>query len=146
MSLVANALRCVRPVHYSTKRMTIDVSLPETKAVDSVCPYCGVGCAITYHVKDNKIVQVSGRESPVNHGRLCVKGRYGFDYALHPQRLTVPLIRRPECYPRGPLSQDVRGEDGQWKRKPGGIVDYTEVLPAFREATWEEALHLSPAS
>src|SRR5262249_13048859 len=108
----------------------------------SVCPYCGVGCAITYHVNDNKIVQVNGRESPVNHGRLCVKGRYGFDYALHPQRLTVPLIRRPEAYPKGPLSEDVRGEDGQWQRKPGGIVDYAEVLPAFREATWEEALDL----
>lgn len=124
------------------KALTVNVALPETKAVKSVCPYCGVGCAITYHVKDNKIIQVSGRESPVNHGRLCVKGRYGFDYALHPQRLTVPLIRRPEFYPRGPLSDDVRGEDGQWKRKPGGIVDYAEVMPAFREATWEEALTL----
>jgi formate dehydrogenase major subunit len=124
------------------KPLTVDVSLSETKTVDSVCPYCGVGCAIRYHVKDNTIVQVSGRESPVNHGRLCVKGRYGFDYALHPQRLTVPLIRRAEYYPRGPLSQDVRGEDGQWKRKPGGIVDYAEVLPAFREATWDEALAL----
>ncbi|MGH8009664.1 MAG: molybdopterin oxidoreductase family protein, partial [Candidatus Binatia bacterium] len=119
--------------------------MPKTKAVDSVCPYCGVGCAITYHVKDNAIVQVSGRESPVNHGRLCVKGRYGFDYALHPQRLTVPLIRRAEFYPKGPLSQDVRGEDGQWQRKPGGIVDYAEVLPAFREATWDEALDLVAA-
>ncbi len=124
------------------KALTIDVPLSETKAVDSVCPYCGVGCAITYHVKDDKIVQVSGRESPVNHGRLCVKGRYGFDYALHPQRLTVPLIRRPEFYPKGPLSQDVRGDDGQWQRKPGGIVDYAEVLPAFHEATWDEALAL----
>ena len=100
MSRVANALRCVRLGRYLTKPLTINVSLPETKAVESVCPYCGVGCAITYHVKDNKIVQVSGRESPVNHGRLCVKGRYGFDYAFHPQRLTVPLIRRPEFYPR----------------------------------------------
>ncbi len=124
------------------KPLTVDVALSETKAVDSVCPYCGVGCAITYHVKDNKIVQVSGRESPVNHGRLCVKGRYGFDYALHPQRLTVPLIRRPQFYPKGPLSRDVRGEDGKWQRKPGGIVDYAEVMPAFREATWEEALDL----
>ena len=124
------------------KALTIDVPLSEAKTVDSVCPYCGVGCAITYHVKDNTIVQVSGRESPVNHGRLCVKGRYGFDYALHPQRLTVPLIRRPAFYPKGPLSQDVRGEDGQWQRKPGGIVDYAEVLPAFRQATWDEALDL----
>jgi formate dehydrogenase major subunit len=140
------------------KALTIDVSLSETKAVDSVCPYCGVGCAITYHVKDNTIVQVSGRESPVNHGRLCVKGRYGFDYALHPQRLTVPLIRRPEFYPKGPLSQDVRGQDGEERqkakgkkqkeageRRPGGIVDYAEVMPAFREATWDEALDLVAA-
>ncbi|MBI4562506.1 MAG: formate dehydrogenase subunit alpha, partial [Candidatus Rokubacteria bacterium] len=74
-----------------------------------------------------------------NQGRLCVKGRYGFDYALHPQRLTVPLVRRPEFYPKGPLSGDVRG-DG--RRKPGGLVDYAEVLPAFREATWDEALDL----
>ena len=124
------------------KPLTINVPLKETQAVDSVCPYCGVGCAITYHVKDNTIVQVSGRESPGNQGRLCVKGRYGFDYALHPQRLTMPLIRRAEFYPKGPLSQDVRGEDGKWKRKPGGIVDYAEVLPAFREATWDEALDL----
>ena len=64
------------------------------KQVDSVCPYCGVGCQLTYHVKDNKILCVEGRDGPANHGRLCVKGRYGFDYAHHPQRLTMPLIRR----------------------------------------------------
>ena len=64
------------------------------KQVDSVCPYCGVGCQLTYNVKDNKILYVEGRDGPANHGRLCVKGRYGFDYAHHPQRLTVPLIRR----------------------------------------------------
>ena len=114
----------------------------ELTAVDSVCPYCGVGCAITYHVDraQNAIVLADGRPSPGNQGRLCVKGRYGFDYALHPQRLTVPLIRRPECYPKGPLSSDVRG-DGK-RRKPGGLVDYAELLPAFREATWDEALDL----
>ena len=105
MSRAVNALRCVRLGPYLTKPLTVDVSLPETKAVKSVCPYCGVGCAITYHVKDNKIVQVSGRESPVNHGRLCVKGRYGFDYALHPQRLTVPLIRRPNSTQRAALTR-----------------------------------------
>jgi formate dehydrogenase major subunit len=89
----------------------------------------------------NAIVFAEGRESPGNHGRLCVKGRYGWDYVQHAQRLTVPLIRREDCYPKGPISQDVRGEhDGQ--RKPGGLVDYDEVLPAFREASWEEALDL----
>jgi len=82
----------------------------QTKLVDSVCPYCGVGCALTYHVKDNHILWAEGRDSPGNHGRLCVKGRYGWDYAHHGQRLTTPLIRRPESYPKGPLSQDVRGE------------------------------------
>jgi formate dehydrogenase major subunit len=115
----------------------------ELEAVDSVCPYCGVGCALTYHVdrKANEIVFAEGRESPGNQERLCVKGRYGWDYAQHPQRLRVPLIRRDERYPKGALSKDVRGEhDG--RRRAGGVVDYDEVLPAFREATWDEALDL----
>ncbi len=64
------------------------------KKVDSVCPFCGVGCLITYNVKDDKIVSVDGRDGPANHSRLCVKGRFGFDYAHSPQRLTKPLIRK----------------------------------------------------
>jgi formate dehydrogenase major subunit len=118
----------------------------ELEAVDSTCPYCGVGCALTYHVdRDaNRIVFAEGRESPGNHERLCVKGRYGWDYASHPQRLTVPLIRRDDAYPKGALSRDVRGEhDG--RRKPGGLVDYDEVLPSFREASWDEALDIVAA-
>ena len=72
-----------------------------------------------------------------------MKGRYGWDYASHPQRLTTPLIRRENAYPKGPLSTDVQGETTKEKnRRPGGIVDYDEVLPAFREASWEEALDL----
>jgi formate dehydrogenase major subunit len=112
-------------------------------AVDTVCPYCGVGCTLTYHVdrSANRIVFAEGRDSPGSQGRLCVKGRYGWDYAQHPQRLTRPLIRREGAYPKGPLSRDVRGEhDG--RRKPGGLVPYEEVLPAFREASWDEALDL----
>lgn len=58
------------------------------KTVDSVCPYCGVGCQLTYHIKDNHILQVSGRAGPSNQNRLCVKGRYGFDYVHHKQRLS----------------------------------------------------------
>ncbi|MDH3687020.1 MAG: molybdopterin-dependent oxidoreductase, partial [Myxococcales bacterium] len=124
----------------------IDVDLrprAELTPVDSVCPYCGVGCALTYHVdRDaNRIVFAEGRENSASEARLCVKGRYGWDYAKHPQRLTRPLIRRDDAYPKGALSKDVRGEhDG--RRKPGGIVPYEEVLPAFREATWDEALDL----
>ena len=115
----------------------------ELKSVDTVCPYCGVGCALTYHVDEerNAISFAEGREQPGSQKRLCVKGRYGWDYSSSPQRLTTPLIRRDESYPKGPLSDDVRGEsDG--RRKPGGLVDYEEVLPHFREASWEEALDL----
>ncbi|MGH8733955.1 MAG: 2Fe-2S iron-sulfur cluster-binding protein, partial [Burkholderiales bacterium] len=66
------------------------------RSVDSVCPYCGVGCQLTYHVAGEKIVRVEGRDGPANHERLCVKGRFGFDYVEHPHRLTTPLIRRQE--------------------------------------------------
>jgi formate dehydrogenase major subunit len=137
----------------------------ELDAVDTVCPYCGVGCALTYYVDRDRgaIAYAEGREQPGSHSRLCVKGRYGWDYAASPQRLTVPLIRREESYPKGALSSDVRGEmagaaddvgtmsgkgtadngRGKGKRKkPGGLVDYDEVLPHFREASWEEALDL----
>ena len=93
------------------------------RTVDSVCPYCGVGCQLTYHVTDNKIVHVEGRDGPANHGRLCVKGRYGFDYAHHRQRLTVPLMRKAGVPKRGDFSVD----PDNWR-------------DAFREATWEEAL------
>ncbi len=111
----------------------------ELTSTDSVCPYCGVGCAVTFHTREGRIVLAEGRESPVNQGRLCVKGRYGWDYSMHPQRLTKPLIRREESYAKGPLSSEVRESVS---RRAGGIVDYDEVLPAFREATWEEAFDL----
>ena len=65
----------------------VALTVPD-KQVESLCPYCGVGCQLTYNVKDNKILYVEGRDGPANHARLCVKGRYGFDYAHHPQRLT----------------------------------------------------------
>jgi formate dehydrogenase major subunit len=124
----------------------------ELDAVDTVCPYCGVGCALTYYVDRERgaISFAEGREQPGSHGRLCVKGRYGWDYAASAQRLTRPLIRREESYPKGALSADVRGDtdlqgegrSGKRRRKPGGLVDYDEVLPHFREATWDEALDL----
>jgi formate dehydrogenase major subunit len=116
----------------------------ELRQVDSVCPYCGVGCALTFHVDDERkaISFADGRDQPGNQGRLCVKGRYGWDYAASPQRLTTPLIRRESSYPKGALSHDVRGETDK-KRKPGGLVDYNEVLPHFREASWEEALDIA---
>ncbi len=117
------------------------------RSVESVCPYCGVGCAIRYFVDEahNRIRYADGRPSPVNHERLCVKGRFGFDYTTHPHRLTKPLIRKDSAYPKGPLSTEVRGEVGRRRRPPGGVVDYDEVLPHISEATGEEALDLAGA-
>ena len=100
------------------------------KKVDSVCPFCGVGCLVTYNVKDNKIVSVDGRDGPANHNRLCVKGRFGFDYAASPQRLTVPLIRKAGVAKDPALLQNLNRDTADW----------SEV---FREATWEEALSYS---
>ncbi len=94
--------------------------------VDSVCPYCGVGCQLTYHVKDDALVYVSGRDGPANQGRLCVKGRFGFDYVSHPQRLKTPLIRK----------------DGVAKSLHPD-VDPSNPSSHFREATWEEALEVA---
>jgi formate dehydrogenase major subunit len=93
------------------------------KQVDSVCPFCGVGCLVTYNVRDNAIVSVDGRDGPANRGRLCVKGRFGFDYASHPQRLTKPLIRKPGV-----------------PKDPGATPDPDGWGAVFREATWDEAL------
>ncbi|HEX4859175.1 MAG TPA: formate dehydrogenase subunit alpha [Usitatibacteraceae bacterium] len=96
------------------------------KTVDSVCPFCGVGCQLTYHVKDNRIIRVEGRDGPANKDRLCVKGRFGFDYAHHTQRLTKPLIRKPGV----PKTADFTIDPENWRE-------------VFREATWEEALDLA---
>ncbi|HEX7928207.1 MAG TPA: formate dehydrogenase subunit alpha [bacterium] len=120
----------------------------KNKEVESLCPYCGVGCAITYVVDEdkNKILYTKGRPGVPNDSRLCVKGRYGFDYAMHPQRLTVPLIRKADSYPKGalnPFTQSTTGDEKVVKRRRGGaLVDYDSILPHFREATWDEALNL----
>ncbi len=94
--------------------------------VDSVCPFCGVGCLLTYNVKDNHIVRVDGRDGPANHSRLCVKGRFGFDYAHNPERLTRPLIRKAGVAKTIDPSRQAS--------------DWPDV---FREATWEEALAIT---
>ncbi|MEP6971980.1 MAG: molybdopterin-dependent oxidoreductase, partial [Betaproteobacteria bacterium] len=96
------------------------------KKVDSVCPFCGVGCLLTYNVKDNRIVSVDGRDGPANHSRLCVKGRFGFDYAHHAQRLTKPLIRKPGV-----------------AKDPAAVPEPGNWQSVFREASWDEALALA---
>ncbi len=96
------------------------------REVQSVCPYCGVGCQITYKIRDDKIAYVEGAGGPANENRLCVKGRFGFDYVNSPERLTVPLIRK-EGLPKGPDPD----------------LDPTNPYTHFREASWEEALEFA---
>ncbi len=92
------------------------------KTVNSTCPYCGVGCLIKYHVKDNEILYTEGRDGDTNHFRLCVKGRFGFNYIHNPLRLTKPLIRR------------------EGVAKTTELLDPNDLDTVFREASWEEAL------
>tara|TARA_B100000902_G_scaffold45028_1_gene52653 strand:+ start:2772 stop:5552 length:2781 start_codon:yes stop_codon:yes gene_type:complete len=95
------------------------------KEIKSVCPFCGVGCQVSLKVKENKIKFVEGINGPANEGRLCVKGRFGFDYIHHKHRLTKPLVRRSDA------------------PKKGLNVDPSNWSEFFREATWDEALDLA---
>ena len=101
--------------------------LEPDRKVDSTCPYCGVGCLLTYNIKDEKIIYVEGRDGPANKSRLCVKGRYGFDYVHHEGRLTTPLIRKPG------LEKTINVES----------LSFKDIGKYYREATWEEALDLA---
>ena len=92
------------------------------RVVESACPYCGVGCLLSYHVKDDRIQFVEGRDGPSNQSRLCVKGRYGFDYVHNPDRLTTPLIRR------------------EGVAKTTALLHQEDLGRTFREASWEKAL------
>jgi formate dehydrogenase major subunit len=93
------------------------------RAVNSVCPYCGVGCQLTYQIKDDKLLYVEGRNGPANENRLCVKGRFGFDYISNPQRLTQPMVRKDSV---GKAADD--------------LVDPSNPWTHFRPATWDEAM------
>ncbi|QWC91301.1 formate dehydrogenase subunit alpha [Cupriavidus metallidurans] len=101
------------------------VNYPD-RHVDSLCPFCGVGCQVTYQVKGNRILYAEGKDGPANHNRLCVKGRFGFDYIHHPHRLTTPLIRLPNARK-------------DWTDQ----VDPANPHTHFREATWDEALDVA---
>ncbi len=92
---------------------------------ESVCPFCGVGCQVSLKVKDGRVKYVDGIDGPANEGRLCVKGRFGFDYIHHSHRLTKPLIRRNDAPPKG-----LNVDPANWQE-------------FFREATWDEALDLA---
>ena len=91
------------------------------RVVRSVCPYCGVGCQIDMHVKDEKILRVTSpwiEERTPNFGSTCVKGRFGYDFGQHRDRLTVPLMRRG------------------WIQRDDGVWEWTGESPRYREGTW----------
>jgi formate dehydrogenase major subunit len=95
------------------------------RKVNSACPYCGVGCLLTFNVSNERIAYVDGRDGPANLSRLCVKGRYGFDYVHNPRRLTRPLIRKSDA-PKSPA-----------------LIAPDDMHTVFREASWEEALEFA---
>jgi formate dehydrogenase alpha subunit len=94
--------------------------LQADRIVTTTCPFCGVGCKLELHLKQDSIYRVTSPfDSVVNHGNLCVKGRFGYDFIYHPERITTPLIRKNLSGPREPI-----GREG------------------WREASWDEALDL----
>jgi len=91
------------------------------RIIPTVCPYCGVGCNLELHLKDDYIYKVTAPfDSVVNHGNLCVKGRFGYDYIYHPRRVTAPLMRKT---PQQPGSRAQAFEREEW-----------------REVSWDQAL------
>ncbi|MEL6508227.1 MAG: formate dehydrogenase subunit alpha [Pseudomonadota bacterium] len=102
----------------ATKR---EVIVEEVKP--SVCPFCGVGCQTEVSLVGEDIVKVDGRDGPGNRGKLCIKGRFGLDYVMSPERLTKPLIRREDA-----------------PKDPKAHMTFSDINEVFREATWEEAL------
>ena len=109
------------------KKALKNATLPEKiNKTRSTCPYCGVGCQIEYNVKDNDIKYVNGIDGPANKNRLCVKGRFGFDYVSHAERLTKPLIR-------------IKGK----KKELHPSIDFSNLHDYFKEVTWKEALEFA---
>ena len=67
----------------------------QLRKISTICPYCGCGCNIVLHIKDNRIIKVTSRpEKSINQGWLCTKGKFGFDFVHHPARLADPLVRK----------------------------------------------------
>ncbi len=98
--------------------------LQPDRIVSTTCPYCGVGCNLELHVREDYIYKVTAPfDSVVNHGNLCVKGRFGYDYVYSPERVTVPLLRKQ---PQLPGKRTQAFDRSEW-----------------REASWEEALEFA---
>lgn len=104
--------------------------------VRTTCSYCGVGCTFDLNVRDGKVVRVtSSEDAPVNGLSLCVKGRYGYDYVHHPDRLTRPLVRSKWL-----SGVEERVEAGDWRaHNPDSPISEPEALV---ETDWDTALDL----
>ena len=111
-----------------TDALRIEERTAPTESIASICPYCGVGCALTYQVSETgEILSVDGRDGPANAGRLCVKGRFGYDYAHHPERLTQPYLRRADAPKSADFVDAVLSGARRWEE-------------AFEPVSWEVAL------
>lgn len=97
------------PTGALNNKMSVNAGAPD-KLVQTTCTYCGVGCQFDLNVKDNRVIRVtSNPKAPVNGMHLCVKGRYGYDFIHHPDRLTRPRVRKYL------LDGTPRGHDrGEW--------------------------------
>lgn len=103
--------------------MTTADRLTPDRVTSTTCPYCGVGCTLQLHIQDDFIYRVTSPfDSPVNHGNLCVKGRFGYDFIYSPDRVTTPLIRKT---PQRPGHRTQAFDRSEW-----------------REASWDEALNV----
>src|SRR2546425_13069376 len=94
------------------------------RIVSTTCPYCGVGCSLDLHIKDDYVYKVTSPfDGVVNHGNLCVKGRFGYDFIYNHDRVTVPLIRKT---PQAPGARTQAFDRSEWREAlVGGCVECT---------------------
>jgi formate dehydrogenase alpha subunit len=122
----------------------------------TTCPYCGVGCTLELHVKDDFIYKVTSPfDSPVNQGNLCVKGRFGYDFVYHPKRVTSPLVRRYllEGSSQSTVnSNQLSVNSEQWKSRSDApelgnrslMTDHSSLSPwDWVETDWDTALDIT---
>ena len=117
------------------------------REVATTCPYCGVGCTLELHVKDDFVYKVTSPfDSPVNHGNLCVKGRFGYDYIYHPKRVLTPLIRKVQQEP-GSRTQAMTPPPQQHQTQYGqtqyGQTQYGQ--PAYGQTQYGQPAASNPA-
>jgi predicted molibdopterin-dependent oxidoreductase YjgC len=110
----------------------------ELDRVKTICGYCGVGCQVEYALNNGDIAYVqSTPEAPVNNEFLCSKGRHGWDFVTHPERLTTPLIRRDVAYEIG-----LTDEPWDLPEKSPLEVRRPKIEDSFVPANWDLALDL----